>query len=99
MDIVCTLSSKCNKVIHTDKERIDIVVMKIKGERNDESPWESLHVVVVYIQNSTHKMHAHVNMYGRRRSECVWKRASRVVYFAGLLATRRGPAFRIMQLN
>ena len=40
------VSSKCNKVIHTDKERIDIVVMK-KGERNDESPWESLHVVVV----------------------------------------------------
>ena len=68
-----------------------------KGERNDESPWESLHVVVVvYIQNSTHKMHAHMNMDGRRSAE----RASRVVYFAGLLATRRWPALReIMQLS
>ena len=70
-----------------------------KGERNDESPWESLHVVVVvYIQNSTHKMHAHMNMYGKRRRSA--ERASRVVYFAGLLATRRWPALReIMQLS
>ena len=98
------LSSKCNKVIHTDKERIDIVVMK-KGERNDESPWESLHVVVVvYIQNTQYTQNACTHEYVWQEEEecreCVRKRASRVVYFADLLATRRWPALReIMQLS